>query len=149
MWAKKKDYLHYICNKFIYINIANIKFRLNNGSKTIITKQYSIYLRYKFGRQVDLKKSIGFKIYPNQWDDNNQKVRNRSEILNRAKINTLIQNLTRHFEDFEDSLISKGEKPTKIIATNHFKNFFNDSTEINKPQNLLTFINDYRLCIMI
>jgi|TARA_R110002050_G_scaffold290419_1_gene444114 integrase len=124
--------------------MANIKFRLNNGAKTIISNDYSIYLRYKFGREVDLKKAIGFKVFPDQWNTTAQKVKNRSEIINRNKINTLLQNLTRHFEDFEDTLKSKGQKPTKSKAINHYENFFKKSETKNKPQNLLEYIKEFR-----
>jgi integrase len=124
--------------------MANIKFRLNNGAKTIISNDYSIYLRYKFGREVDLKKSIGFKVFPDQWNTTAQKVKNRSEIINRNKINTLIQNLTRHFEDFEDTLKSKGQKPTKSKATKHYENFFKKPETKNKLLNLLEYIKQFR-----
>lgn len=130
--------------EYNYFYMANIKFRLNNGAKTINNNDYSIYLRYKFGREVDLKKSIGFKVFPDQWNPATQKVKNRSEIKNRNKINTLLQNLTRHFEDFEDSLISKGQKPTKSKAIKNYEDFFKKSETKNTPQNLLEYIKEFR-----
>lgn len=39
--------------------------------KHLINKEYYIYIRYRYGRKVNIKKAIGFKIKPDNW--NNEK----------------------------------------------------------------------------
>jgi hypothetical protein len=85
--------------------MANIKFKLNNGKSTEIDKQYSIYIRYRYPRKVDIRKAIGFKVISDDWNNEKQEVRNKTHIKNRVKINNFIINLTRRIEDFEYCLI--------------------------------------------
>lgn len=126
--------------------MANINFGLNIGRESIKNKEYSIYIRYRFGRTVDFKKTIGFKIILEHWNSKTQFVKNRSEIKNRQKINNLIKKLKRHFEDFEDDLISEGKRPTLENAKESYQRFFenpDDSKEISIPNTLLKYFDFY------
>ena len=108
--------------------MANISFRLNNGNsipKGKQNKEFSIYIRYKYGRKVDLNKSIKQKVQPKFWDVKKQMVKNRSEAIHREVINATISKIKYHFENFERNLISNGREPSKVLAENCFKEFFN------------------------
>jgi integrase len=124
--------------------MANITFRLNNGGKTPEDKPSSIYLRYKYGRGLDFNKSIGLRVNPKNWNSDKQNVKNRSEVLNRQLINEMISNLRNHFETFEISLISKGEKPTKKLAEKHFKTFYKEPEKEDSKLTLLKYIADFQ-----
>jgi integrase len=123
--------------------MANIKFGLNNRAETPENKPYSIYIRYKYGRNCDISKAIGFKINPKYWSEQKQNVKNKSEVINRTQINDLITNLKRHFEDFESDLLSKGQQPTNKTANKHFKSYF-DQTETQKPKTLFEYIKEFK-----
>lgn len=123
--------------------MANITFKLNNGKSTNENKEYSIYVRYRYGRIADIRKAIGFKVMPGDWNKEKQEVRNKTHITNRVKINNLIKNLIRHFEDFEDNLIQLGKKPNQKLAERNLRSFFSN-THQTKPENLLEYINNFQ-----
>ena len=122
--------------------MANINFKLNNGKTTITGKEYSIYIRYRFGRKVDVRKAIGFKSKPEDWNSEKQEVKNRIHIKNRSKINNLIKTLTRRVEDFEDNLLQNGKQPEQKYVERNFKNFFGKNDDKSIPKNLFDFIDD-------
>lgn len=124
----------------IKIIMANLNFKLNNGKTTENGKEYSIYIRYRYGRKVDIRKAIGFKSKPEDWNDEKQEVRNKIHIKNRVKINTLIKNLIRRIEDFEDNLIQNGKQPDQKLTERNFKSFFVSDSKA-KPKNLFHFID--------
>ncbi|MFY9243788.1 MAG: site-specific integrase [Polaribacter sp.] len=124
--------------------MANITFGLNIGKKEVENKEHSIYIRYRYGRKVDFKKAIGFKILSKHWNSKTQSVKNRTEIKNLRKIKDLVKNLKRHFEDFEDELISKGKQPTLKRAKEAYQNFLEipeESKETSKPNTLLKYFD--------
>ncbi|WP_166386788.1 site-specific integrase [Polaribacter sp. 11A2H] len=123
--------------------MANINFKLNNGKTTEDGKEYSIYIRYRYGRKVDIRKAIGFKSKPEDWNEEKQEVRNKVHIKNRVKINNLIKNLTRRIEDFEDNLIQNGKQPDQKLTERNFKSFF-DNDDKTKPKSLFDFIDDLK-----
>lgn len=127
--------------------MANINFKLNNGKRTEANKEYSIYIRYRYGRKVDVRKAIGFKIKKEDWNEDKQEVRNKVHIKNRTKINNLLKTLTRHIEDFEDSLIQNGKQPNQKNTERSFKTFFNSGENNDdelKPKTLLEFVNAFQ-----
>ena len=124
--------------------MANITFGINTGKEVIDNKMYSIYIRYRYGRKVDFKKAIGFKVLAKHWSIKTQSVKNRTEIKNLQKIKILIKNLTRHFEDFEDELISQGKQPSLKRAKDAYTNFFEDvdfKEERSKLDSLLGYFD--------
>jgi len=123
--------------------MSNISFRLNNGNKTTNGKEYSIYLRYKYGRKVDLNKSTGLRVKPEFWNAEKQIVKNKIEVTNRASINRMMTKLKNHFEKLETEILANGNEPTKHLAEKWFKEYFKP-TESKKPLTLLEYINDYK-----
>jgi integrase len=121
--------------------MANINFKLNNGKATENGKEYSIYIRYRFGRKVDIRKAIGFKSKPEDWNGEKQEVKNRIHIKNRAKINNLIKTLIRRIEDFEDNLLQNGNQPDQKYVERNFKTFFGGNDDKSIPKNLFDFID--------
>ena len=121
--------------------MANINFKLNNGKATENGKEYSIYIRYRFGRKVDIRKAIGFKSKPEDWNGEKQEVKNRIHIKNRAKINNLIKTLIRRIEDFEDNLLQNGKQPDQKYVERNFKTFFGSNDDKSIPKNLFDFID--------
>jgi len=135
--------LYLLCG---YINskiMANISFRLNNGNKTIFDKEYSIYLRYKYGRIIDLNKSIGVKAKPEFWNSDKQIIKNRSEVTNRQSINEMLAELKLRFKKFETDLKTKGKEPSKKLAENHFKAYF-DKTESKSLLHYLSISKSFK-----
>ncbi len=77
--------------------MANIKFLLNKGLKIKNRdKQYPIYVRYRMGRLIDFSASIGFKVFPDWWDTEKQRVKNKAVIKDKTNINRLISDLDTH-----------------------------------------------------
>ena len=126
----------------LHQQMANINFKLNNGKTTITGKEYSIYIRYRFGRKVDIRKAIGFKSKPEDWNSEKQEVKNKIHIKNRSKINNLIKTLTRRIEDFEDNLLQNGKQPDQKYVERNFKNFFGKNDDKSIPKNLFDFIDN-------
>lgn len=145
--------------------MANIHF-VPNKNKRIqdFSKPQNIYIRYKYGRKVDLYASIGFSVYlkenetgkPNSlgipdwidpinsdWDYTRQQVKNRTTIKNRVQINNLIKNLRNHFEDFESNLLQTGEIPTYKSARKHFEQFFKEPEKASLKKTLFIYIDEY------
>lgn len=120
--------------------MANIKFVLNKGKQT---DEKTIYLRYIYRREVDLKRSIGITVKVNEWDAVEQKIKNLSSVTNRVNKNRLLDNLRRHFEDFEYNLLSKGKEPNQRQSEKHFKSYFDKETTSAK-ESLFEFINDFK-----
>ncbi|APG65929.1 MULTISPECIES: site-specific integrase [Tenacibaculum] len=121
--------------------MANINFKLNNGKATENGKEYSIYIRYRFGRKVDIRKAIGFKSKPEDWNSEKQEVKNRIHLKNRVKVNNLIKTLIRRIEDFEDNLIQNGKQPDQKYVERNFKSFFGNNDDKSIPKNLFDFID--------
>ncbi|WP_298946132.1 phage integrase SAM-like domain-containing protein [uncultured Polaribacter sp.] len=121
--------------------MANINFKLNNGKATEKGKEYSIYIRYKFGRKVDIRKAIGFKSKSEDWNSEKQEVKNRIHIKNRTQINNLIKTLIRRIEDFEYNLLQNGKQPDQKYVERNFKTFFGSNDDKSIPKNLFDFIS--------
>jgi len=121
--------------------LANINFKLNNGKATENGKEYSIYIRYRFGRKVDIRKAIGFKSKSEDWNSEKQEVKNRIHIKNRTQINNLIKTLIRRIEDFEDNLLQNGKQPDQKYVERNFKTFFGSNDDKSTPKNLFDFID--------
>ena len=121
--------------------MANINFKLNNGKATEKGKDYSIYIRYRFGRKVDIRKAIGFKSKSEDWNSEKQEVKNRIHIKNRTQINNLIKTLIRRIEDFEYNLLQNGKQPNQKYVERNFKTFFGSNNDKSIPKNLFDFID--------
>jgi integrase len=111
--------------------MATIDFRPNKGKiVTDPTKPVKIYLRYREGRAIDFNGSIGATVLIDNWDKDKKRVKNRSAILDRVEINTLINDLEKHFQEFHNENLSKGYTPNYSEVKNHFDSFFT----VAKPQ---------------
>jgi site-specific recombinase XerD len=115
-----------------------VNFRPNKGKKVIDTsKPQKIYLRYRLGRQLDFNASIGATVLIENWDKENQRVKNRSIILDRNEINTLIHNLTNHFQTFHKRNLENGYTPSYPEVKEYFDTYFTHSE--NEDETTLTF----------
>lgn len=123
--------------------MANIKFTLNNRKKTVNDKEYSIYVRYRYGRNIDIRKSIKYQVYPKDWNEEKQEVRNRIHIKNREKINVRIRSIKTKLEDFESELLLNGKQPTQRSTERCFKTLF-DNNATTKPNTLFEFIDAFK-----
>lgn len=105
--------------------MANIQFRVNNG-KAIKdkTKPQRIYLRYRLGRLIDFGASIGFEVLLTDWENEKQRVKNKTNISNRYEVNNLISNLTNHFETFENKNRESGIIPTYKDVKEYYQTYF-------------------------
>lgn len=124
--------------------MANIKFYLNRGIKVKdTTKPQVIYLRYVYGRSVNYQVSLRFKVLVDDWDEDNQKVKNRSHILNRTNINNRLADLKTEFEKYENKLIENGEQPTKEGVKIFYKSLFKEPEPDKKQLTLFSYIDDF------
>ena len=123
--------------------MANIKFKYNRGIKIKDeSKPHYIYLRYTLGRSVDFQTSIGVKVLWSDWNDDDEKVRNKTSIKDRFHINNLINNLTTHFNTFENENKSKGIIPTYKDVKDHYNSYFTKNEEV-KDVTLFSFIDEF------
>jgi integrase len=119
--------------------MANINFRPNKGKAvTDPTKPQKIYVRYVLGRKVDFNASTGATVLIEDWDFEKQRVKNRAHLTNRLEINTLLSNLTKHFEDFEAQNLKDGFTPTYETVKKYFDSYGKDEQETT-PERPLTF----------
>jgi integrase len=119
--------------------MANIQFRLNKGKRiTDETKPQPVYLRYLLGSKVSFDASIKFRVLVNNWDENKQRVRNKTTVKDRIEINNLLHNLTEHFTTFENTNKSMGITPGYENVRQHFEAYFSEPT---KPKDLFEFID--------
>jgi len=111
--------------------MANINFRPNKGKAVSDpTKPQKIYVRYVLGRKVDFNASTGATVLIEDWDFEKQRVKNRAHLTNRKEINTLLSNLTKHFEDFEAQNLKEGFTPTYETVKNYFDSYFKNEQEL-------------------
>jgi site-specific recombinase XerD len=121
--------------------MANVNFRPNKG-KTVndITKPQKIYIRYRLGAKVDFNASTGASVLIENWDFDKQRVKNRSHVTDRNEINTLLSNLTTHFETFEAQNLKDGITPTYEMVKTYFDSFFTEP-EQNTNDRPITFFD--------
>lgn len=123
--------------------VANIKFRLNKG-KEIKDESLpqKIYLRYRLGRDIDFNASLKFTVLKDDWNFDEEKVRNRSHISNKNEINNLINNLKQHFIAFDNKNREQGITPSYTEVKKYFDSYFT-TTEENTPITLFSFIDKF------
>ena len=124
--------------------MANIKFLLNKGLKIKNRdKQYPIYVRYRMGRLIDFSASIGFKVFPDWWDTEKQRVKNKAVIKDKTNINRLISDLNTHFSDFEIDNKQQGITPSYADVKNHYHAYFKKPVTAEvKPMTLFDSIDE-------
>ena len=123
--------------------MANIKFTLNGGKTTPEnTKHYPIYLRYVLGRYFDFRASIGFKVLPEWWNADEQKVRRLAIVKNQSDINGLIAGLTKYFEDFENQNKRNGITPDRAEVKKYYLAYFKKPIDKTKRTNLFESIDE-------
>jgi hypothetical protein len=126
--------------------MANINFRPNKGKAVSDpTKPQKIYVRYVLGRKVDFNASTGATVLIEDWDFEKQRVKNRAHLTNRLEINTLLSNLTKHFEDFEAQNLKDGFTPTYETVKKHFDSYGKDEQETTpaRPLTFFEFVDTY------
>lgn len=131
--------------------LMNISFIINSGYKiTDYSIPQTITFRYRIGRNLDLKRSTGFKVLVNKsnktksdWDEEKQRVKNKSSIINRVQINRLLDRLEAYFKAFHDENTSKGVIPSKEEVKMHYKAFFDNRIETSTNDNLIKYIKEY------
>lgn len=134
--------------KTIYMNIS---FVINSGSKIVdYSKPQTITFRYRIGRNLDFKRSTGFKISVNDkiksksdWDDDKQRVKNKTSIVNRVQINRFLDRLEAYFKQFHDENLSKGIIPSKEEVKAHFNKFIDNRLETAISNSLINYIEEY------
>ena len=124
--------------------MANVTFRLNKG-KTVIdqSKPQKVYLRYRLGRKVDYNASIGVSVTIDDWDSEKQRVKNRSHLTNRFELNTLLSNLTNHFEMFELENRKNGVIPNYDMVKRHYDSYFTNPIEENQPLSFFKYVDQF------
>ncbi|MDA7803448.1 site-specific integrase [Crocinitomix sp.] len=134
--------------------MAKIRFRLNKGlieeelkeskDKGQSTglhpeKEYPIYIRYRSG-SVDFSASIDFGIVSRNWDFEKGKAIEKVSVLNHAEINSLITNLSKHFNDWELDNKRKGYKPSYNDVRKHYRSYYIQSIDEPKEMELFDLI---------
>jgi site-specific recombinase XerD len=120
--------------------MANINFRPNKGKSVKDTsKPQKIYIRYCIGRKVDFNASTNATVLIENWDFDKQRVKNRAHLTNRLEVNTLLTNLTKHFEEFESQNLRDGIIPSYQIVKSHFDSFYTAPDDKGKDQRLTFF----------
>ena len=134
--------------------MAKIRFRLNKGlieeelkelkdkaqsTGLHLEKEYPIYIRYRSG-SVDFSASIDFSIVSKNWDFEKGKAIEKVSVLNHAEINSLITNLSKHFNDWELDNKRKGYKPSYNDVRKHYKGFYTQSIDEVKEIELFDLI---------
>lgn len=129
----------------------NISFLINSGSKILdYSKPQTITFRYRIGRNLDFKRSTGFKISVNDkiknksdWDEDKQRVRNKTSIINRVQINRFLDRLETYFKQFHDENLSKGIIPSKEEVKAHYNKFIDNRLETAISNSLINYIEEY------
>lgn len=134
----------------------NISFVINSGSKIKdFNKEQVISFRYRLGRDLDFKRSTGFKVKlylgtnqktdwdKSDWDTNKQRIKNRSSIINRIQVNRFLDRLEAYFKLFHDDNLSKSVIPSKEEINNHYKDFFDDRLETAVNDSLIKYIEEF------
>lgn len=115
--------------------MAQFYFRLNKGKKiTNENKPQPIYFRYREGAKVDYNASLKVKVLPSTWDDNKQRIKNRSNIKDRQSINSLLARVENHFQDLINQNKSNGVTPSYTEVKNHFLKLFQDNAKEEQGQ---------------
>ena len=123
--------------------MANIKYTLNGGKTTPdANKFYPIYLRYVMGRNFDFRASIGFKVLPDWWNAEEQKVRRLAIIKNHSDINGLIAGLTKHFEDYQNLNKRNGIIPSRSDVKKHYESYFTKPADKQNKLSLFDSIEE-------
>lgn len=123
--------------------MSTINFYLKNQKGIDLqTTLLKIYVRYRIGRNVDLKTSIKKEILFEDWDELKQKAKNRTH-LNNSGINGLISNLRKHLEDYDKENTEKGYTPSYKEVREYYDSYFKTSSEEVKEYNLHSFIEEF------
>ena len=127
--------------------MANITFRLNKGK--VITDEklpQKIYLRYRLGRKIDFNASLKYTVLKDDWDFDNERVKNRSHILNKNSINNHISNLIEHFRKFDNKNLENGYTPSYSEVKEFFDSFFVISVD-TKEYDLFSYFDQFLIDI--
>lgn len=120
-----------------------ITFRLNKGLKIQDkNKPYSIYIRYRQGRDIDFCYSLGLKVRFNEWDIKTQRIKQRSGIHNKDFINNYLTEITTYFESKLIDFAKKQETPTMETIRKLFFSFVNPEP-VKLIPSLLEFISQF------
>jgi integrase len=130
--------------------MSNISFRPNKGLKVKnYTLPQKVYFRYRLGRKIDFNASIGFDVLlssdetKSNWDFKNQRVKNRSSILNKEDVNGRISQYLTHFKTFDENNRINKVIPSYEDVKAHFKSLLVDKStvEVTPINTLLKFVD--------
>jgi site-specific recombinase XerD len=126
--------------------MASIRMILNKGLKTNDpNKQYPIYVRVLLSGRMDFSCSMGFKVFPHQWDKDKEEVKKLKEIPNYHVINRFLQKVKGHLQDFIYQKRGEGVTPTRAELRHEIKSLMPNakravSVEMDFDENIKEFI---------
>lgn len=123
--------------------MGNTSFNLNRGRKIQDTnKPHSVYFRFRQGRNFVFDNSLNIKVLQKNWDEKNQRIRNRASIENKDEKNGLLVNLEKYFNDLEYNALKEGKTPTYKEVKKWFEQYFTPETE-TVQHSLFSFIEEF------
>lgn len=117
-----------------------ISFHLNGRLQAKDPKKlYSLYFRYRQGRNVDFCATTGIKMYLNDWNEQTQKLRQKAHIKNRYEKNALLTGLVDYFDKKVIEFAQAQKTPTYTEIKALFNEYINPQPK-SKKLDLFTFI---------
>jgi integrase len=115
--------------------MARFSFKINRGRTVKNPKEpQTIYFCYRDGRNTKFDASIKNTVMVDDWDSQKEKVRERVRIINHVQINSLITNLSHHFNSFKNDNTSKGVTASYNEVREHFNQFFKKPEPKPEPE---------------
>lgn len=120
-----------------------IIYRLNKGLKiSSQAKEYTLYFRFRYGRNLDFNGSIGLKVKPKDWNTETQRIKQRANLHNKDLINNYLTELQVYFENVLLELAKTNTLPTYTIIKDKFNEFVSPTPPIKIPT-LFEFIDSF------
>ncbi len=121
---------------------SKITFRLNNGLKTEENNTYKIYFRFRIGRNVDFKASIGFQIKCNDWNaETGLPKKHPTKIKDYHLILSRIEGLTSYFNSFKTLNELNNKTPSYEEIKEYFNNYLEKPVKKNKQLSFFEFVD--------
>lgn len=115
--------------------MARFSFKINRGRAIKNPKEpQTIYFCYRDGRNTKFDASIKNTVMVDDWDSQKEKVRERVKIKNHVQINSLITNLSHHFNGFKNDNTSNGVTASYNEVREHFNQFFKKPEPEPEPE---------------
>lgn len=120
----------------------NIRFYIRSSSKDS-KKLANIRVRLNAGRGMDMHSKTMITVHPDQWSNETQNYRQRSDIKNLDKKKQQLRDLRSFIEDEYNLATGKGSLNSKWLSEVVDRYHNPDGRKSDKPSNLLQFIADF------